>query len=93
MKASSRDVVAPASVELTTPANRTPKPTTVIAAAATRALFDASVPMHTNTAPVAHSAACACRRSRSGPPKSTSSNSANDPNAAKNDVIALPMTS
>ena len=46
MNASSSDVVAPASTELTTPAKSTPNPTTAIAAAASQALREASVPRH-----------------------------------------------
>ena len=51
MNASSSEVVAPASTELTTPAKITPKPTSAIAAAASQALREASVPTQMNTAP------------------------------------------
>ena len=59
MKASSSDVVAPASTELTTPANSTPNATSAIATAATAGEREASVPRHTNTPPVTASAAWA----------------------------------
>ena len=92
MKASSSDVVAPASTELTTPANSTPKPTTAIAEAASHAAPDASVPVQTTTAPTTARAACACSRSRIGPLKSTSSSIAKDPNAANVATSPLPIT-
>ena len=57
MNDSSSDVVAPASTELTTPANSTPKPTSAIATAASHTFCEASVPRHTNTAPTSASAA------------------------------------
>ena len=57
MNASSSEVVAPASTELTAPANSTAKPTTAIAIAASPVERDASVPTQTNTAPTAASAA------------------------------------
>lgn len=51
MNASSSDVVAPASTELTTPANSTAKATTVIDNAASTVDRDTSVPRQTSTAP------------------------------------------
>jgi hypothetical protein len=92
MKASSSDVVAPASTELTTPAKTTPKPTTAIDTAASHTACDASVPRQTNTPPATASAACAWSRSRIGPLKSTSSSIAKDPKAANVASTALPMT-
>src|SRR5215472_3532197 len=92
MNASSSAVVAPASTELTTPAKITPKPTTAIAAAASHAVCEASVARQTNTPPVTASAACAWSRSAMGPPKSTSSSIAKDPNAANVASCGLPMT-
>src|SRR6185369_2769479 len=77
MKASSSEVVAPASTELTTPAKITPKPTSAIAAAASQALREATVPTQMNTAPTRQSDTCASTRSLIGPPKSTSNSSAN----------------
>ena len=92
MNASSSDVLAPASTELTTPTKSTPKPTSAIAAAARQVAREASVPIHTNMPPTAASAACACSRTRIGPLKSTSSSIANEPNAAKVAIVGLPMT-
>jgi hypothetical protein len=83
MNASSSEVDALASTELTTPAKSTPNATTAIAAAASQGLRDASVPVQTSAPPATARAACACRRSRMGPPKSTSNSIANEPNAAK----------
>ncbi len=53
---------------------------------------DASVPTVTSTAPVRPSAACASKRSRIGPVKSTSRSNANDPIAANVARIGLPIT-
>jgi hypothetical protein len=92
MNERSSPTVAPASTELTTPAKSTQKPTTAIAAAASQAEREASVPRQTNTAPTAANAACACSRLRIGPPNSTSSTSANEPNAAKVATVGLPIT-
>ena len=83
MKASSRAVLAEALTELTDPANSTTRATTDIATADSHTGCDASVPSETSTAPTTASAASACARSRSGPPKSTKSSIANDPNAEK----------
>ncbi len=93
MKASSSDVVAPASTELTTPAKITTKPTTAVVAAASQTLCEASVPRQTSAHPASASAACARRRSSSGPPKSTSSSIANEPNAANVASAGLAITS
>ena len=93
MNASSSETVALASTELTTPAKSTAKPTTPIAAAASQAERDASVPRLMNTKPTPASAACACKRLRIGPPKSTSSSSANEPNAPNVATAGLPITS
>ena len=92
MKASSSDVVAPASTELTTPAKITAKPTTAMATAASQALREASVPTQTNTAPTSASATCARTRSPVEPPKSTSNSIAKEPNAAKVARSALSST-
>ena len=92
MNASSSDVVAPASTELTTPAKITPNPTTAIATAASHTVCEASVARQTNTPPVTASAACAWSRSAMGPPKSTRSSIAKDPNAANVATCGLPMT-
>ena len=92
MNASSSAVVAPASTELTTPAKITPNPTTAIATAANHAVCEASVARQTNTPPTMASAACAWSRSAIGPPKSTRSSIANDPNAANVANCGLPMT-
>ena len=92
MNASSSAVVAPASTELTTPAKITPNPTTAIATAASHAFCEASVARQTNTPPVTASAACAWSRSAIGPPKSTRSSIAKDPNAANVATCGLPMT-
>jgi hypothetical protein len=92
MKASSSDVAAPARTELTTPAKSTAKPMRPIAIAASQVLREASVPAHTRTPPASPSIACACNRSRIGPPKSTSTSVANDPNAANVASSAFPMT-
>ena len=82
MKASSSDVEAPASTELTTPAKITPKPTSAVAMAASHVVCETSVPRQTSALAASASVACACRRWRSGPPKSTSSSIANEPKAA-----------
>ena len=92
MKASSSDVVAPASTELAMPANSTANATSAIATAATGVDCDASVPTHTKTPPTRASEACARRRSRIGPPKSTSSSIANEPNTANVASVGLPIT-
>src|ERR1700722_19356573 len=92
MNASSSAVVAPASTELTTPAKITPNPTTAIATAASHAVCEASVARQTNTPPVTASAASAWSRSAIGPPKSTRSSIAKDPNAANVANCGLPMT-
>ena len=92
MKASSSEVEALASTELTTPAKSTANATSAIAAAASQGLREARVPRQTKTAPATASAACACSRSRMGPPKSTSSNIANEPKAAKVASSGLPNT-
>ena len=92
MNASSSAVVAPASTELTTPAKITPNPATAIATAASHAAREASVATQTNTPPVTASAASAWSRSATGPPKSTRSSIAKDPNAANVATCGLPMT-
>ena len=92
MNASSSAVVAPASTELTTPAKITPNPATAIATAANHAVCEASVARQTNTPPVTASAASAWSRSAMGPPKSTRSSIAKDPNAANVATCGLPMT-
>ncbi len=93
MNASSSEVVAPASTELTTPGEdhreaddrhrqrRQP-----------HALRERACRGTTNARPRRASAACACRRSRIGPPKSTSSSIANEPNAANVATTGLPIT-
>src|SRR6185503_589046 len=55
MKARSRDVVAPASTELTTPEKSTANPTKAIVIAARAVERDTSVPRQTSRAPVAAS--------------------------------------
>ncbi len=92
MNASSSAVVALASIELITPANRTAKATTAIAAAASQVACEASVPTQTRTPPTSASATCACSRAARGPPKSTSSSIAKEPNAANVATSALPIT-
>ena len=92
MNASSNDVVAEARTELTTPANRTAKPTSAIESAPTTSEFDASVPRHTNAPQTTESAAWACKRPRIGPLKSTSRSIANEPKAANVATIGLPIT-
>ena len=92
MNASSSDVEAAASTELTTPAKSTQKATTAIAIAASQGSRDARVPTQTRTPPVRASVACDCSRSRIGPLKSTSTSVANDPNAANVATLRLPMT-
>ena len=92
MNASSSVVVDAASTELTTPANSTPKPTTAIAGAASQ-VGGASVASEMSTPQATASAAWARSRSRIGPRKSTSSNIANDPNAANVATSGLPITS
>ena len=92
MNASSSAVVAAASTELITPAKITPNPATAIATAASHAFREASVARQTNTPPVTASAACAWSRSVMGPPKSTRSSIAKDPNAAYVATCGLPMT-
>ena len=84
--------MAPASAELTTPANRTANATSAIAATASQVVFEASVAMQTNTAPVTASAAWARSRERIGPAKSTNRSIANEPKAAKVDSVGLPIT-
>jgi hypothetical protein len=92
MNASSNDVVAPASTELTTPAKSTPNATSAIATAASHAEREARVPTQTNTPPVTASATCACSRARIGPAKSTSKSIANEPNAANVANAGFPIT-
>ena len=92
MKASSNDVVALASTELTTPAKITPKPTTAIATAPSQAERDTRVPANTKTAPTSTRAMWACRRSRIGPLKSTNKSIANEPNAANVAKVGSPIT-
>jgi len=92
MNESSSEVVAEAKTELTTPAKRTAKAMTAIAAVATASEFEASVPRHTKTPQTTESANWACRRSRIGPVKSTSSTMAKEPNAANVASAGLPMT-
>jgi hypothetical protein len=92
MNASSSEVVAPASTELTTPANRIANPTTPIASAAATVEREASVPRQMRTAQATTSELWASTRSRSGPEKSTSSSIANEPNAANVARIGLPIT-
>ncbi len=74
------------------PANSTPNATSAIARAASGVDCEARVPTHTNTPPTTARAACARRRSRIGPLKSTSSSIANEPNAAKVASIGLSNT-
>jgi hypothetical protein len=92
MNASNSDVVAPANTELATPAKSTPNPTSAIAGTASQVERDARVATHTNTAPTAASTRCAWRRSRIGPPKSTSRSMAKEPKAAKVASVGLPIT-
>ena len=93
MKASSSDVVALASTELTTPAKITQNATSAMATAASQSLREASVARQTNAPPASASAACACQRSRIVPPKSTSTSRANDPKAANVAISGFPITS
>ena len=92
MKASSSVVVAPASTELTTPANITPKATTAIATAASHVVRAARVASTMSTPHATASVACARSRSRIGPAKSTSRSIANEPKAANVARVGLPMT-
>ena len=92
MNASSSDVEAAASTELTTPAKSTQKATSAIAIAASHGSRDARVPTHTRTPPASASVACDCSRSRIGPLKSTSTSVAKDPKAANVATLRLPMT-
>src|SRR5215212_4534072 len=92
MNASSNDVEAPASTELITPANNTANATTVIETAASSVDRDARVPRQTSSAPATASDAWASSRSRNSPPKSTSTNIANDPKAANVATAGLPIT-
>ena len=92
MNASSRDVLADASTELTVPANSTAKATIAIATTASQTGFDTSVPRATSTAPATASHTCAWMRSRMGPPKSTSMSMAKLPNAQKTATSALRIT-
>ncbi len=82
MKASSSEVLAAVRTELTVPEKSTANPAIAIATAASQVAREASVPMQTNVAPTTARAIWFCRRKRTGPPKSTSSNRANEPNAA-----------
>ena len=92
MKASSRVVVAPASVELKMPANSTANPTTAIEQAATAVDREASVPRPMSTQHITPRPAWASRRSRIGPVKSTSSSMAKAPKAAKVATPGLAIT-
>ncbi len=92
MKLSRIDVLAPASAELTTPANSTTKPTTSIATAASHAVLETSVAGAMSTHPIATRKLCAASRSPSVPPKSASRSIANEPNAANVATSALPIT-
>ena len=92
MNASRSPTVALASTELTAPAKSTQKPTAAIAAPASHAEREASVPRHTNTAPTPANDACASRRSLIGPPKSTRTSEANEPNAANTATIGFEIT-
>src|ERR1035437_8442511 len=83
MKDSNRAVVAPASTELTTPMKSTAKATITIEVAATAVDWEARVPRQIKTKQTTPRDACARKRSASEPPKSTSSNMANDPKARK----------
>ena len=67
MSASSRETVAPASTELTTPEKRIPSATTAVTATAVHVEREASVPTHTRHAPASPSAACDPSRVRIGP--------------------------
>jgi hypothetical protein len=96
MNASSRDVVAPASTELTTAENRTANPTTAIESTDSQTVPATSAPTTTSTAPATASPTCACSRRRIVPEKSTSSSIANEPKAAKtattgSSTISLPI--
>ena len=88
MNESKRAGAALARTELTEPENRTAKPTTNIATAASQAFRDASVPRTTKHAPTAPRDAWAWTRPASGPEKSTSSSSAKDPKAANVATLA-----
>jgi hypothetical protein len=92
MNASSKEVLDPASTELTTPEKITQKPTIAIETAATQTFREASVPRQTNAPPVRASASWACRRSRNEPPKSTSSSMENEPNAANVATAGSPIS-
>src|SRR5207244_818251 len=67
-------------------------PTTPVAPAASHASREQSVPSAISTTPTAARARYATRRVRHRPPNSTSTSTANDPNAAKSDVCGFPMT-
>ena len=92
MNANRRESVAPAKTELTTPAKSTPNPTITIPAAASHGEREQTVPTQTKTAPASARPACALRRSAIVPEKSTSSNIANEPNAANVASVGLPIT-
>ena len=92
MSASSRETVAPASTELTTPEKRIPSATTAVTATAVHVEREASVPTHTRHAPASPSAACDPSRVRIGPVKSTRSSIENEPNAAKTAKFGFPTT-
>ena len=92
MNASSSEVDALASAELTTPANSTKNATTSMASAASQSVREHSVPSTTNTAPVAISATWSGSRSRIRPPNVTNSSMASDPNAANVAMTGLPIT-
>ncbi len=93
MNVRSSAVEALASTELTTPAKSTAKATSPIETAARSVEREHSVPRQTKHAPTAASASWACRRSRIGPPNSTSRIMANEPNAANVAIWGSPMTS
>src|SRR6266545_2550477 len=68
------------------PAKSVISPTSAIAAAASHAFLEQSVPSVMNAAPTHASARYATRRVHGGPVNSTRTSSANEPNAAKSDV-------
>ena len=87
------EIEAPASTELTTPANRTANPTRAVTTTASQVVSETSVPTQMRPAPAAASATCETTRSRIGPLKSTSRSSANEPKAANVAIAGLWMTS
>ena len=82
MNASSSEVAAAVSAELTMLEKTTANPTRAIANAASQVAREAKVPTVTKTPPTTARATWFWSLTRIGPPNSTSSNIANDPKAA-----------